>query len=534
VLSCLRVGWKVLPSMCNDDYVWPQVQHDTEARCVGLQQELSTLESQLHQANKTHKHEVAKFETAAASWQTAQQNQHHALVKQLEKEHEEAKRQAVQQIEDVHAHSRRRLAEVAGDAEADLVREHALDVRRRHEAAQMRMHALENTHTQELEALRTTAARDQAAISEAQQKQQDEQRAHYTVNAAALTANLQQAGAIAQKWRLAHDKLAESMHQLLLVLETRVQPSALRTGKEGKEGAGITAMRKLLGAHASALLNDSHSDWRLVLNAPSTDDGAQDNEGGGGGSGGGVDGGDSCDEKESTSAYKQMWGGKQTRADDSESAENEGGPDGGSGESVRGGRGSGASKSPHRGRKAEQHNIQHNILANAHHSSKALVQGRLWEQSGVIRWDDLYAPPNAEKLHAHFVGNTSSPSRARGAAFGGSGGGVLKMKGAGAPVGTPRGIFCMLTNTHTHIHTQSARVYVYERERHTHIHSNTHTHICMCMCVHECEHIALAILILTYTKCVLHVRAHTGRKQREFSTISTPVAPTMPPPQVRW
>ena len=516
--------------MCNDDYVWPQVQQDTEARCVSLQQELSTLESQLHQANKTHKHEVAKFETAAASRQTAQQNQHHALVNQLEKEHEEAKRQAVHQIEDLHAHSRRRLAEVAGDAEADLVREHALDVRRRHEAAQMRMHALENTHTQELEARRTCAARDQAAISEAQHKQQDEQRAHYTVNAAALTANLQQAGAIAQKWRLAHDRLAESMHQLLLVLETRVQPSALRTGKEGKEGAGITAMRKLLGANASALLNDSHSDWRLVLNAPSNEDGAQDKGGGGGGSGGGVDGGDSCNEKESTSAYKQMWGGKHTRADDSESAEHEGGPDGGSGESVRGGRGSGASKSPYRGREAERHNI----LANAHYSSKASVQGRLWEQSGVIRWDDLYAPPNVEKLHAHFVGNTSSPSRARCAAFGGSGGGVLKMKGAGAPVGTPRGIFCMLTNTHTHKNTQSARVYVYERERETHIHGNTHTRTCMCMCVHECKHIALAILGLTCSKCVLHVRAHTGRKEREFSTISSPVAPTMPPPQVRW
>ena len=53
-----------------------------------------------------------------------------------------------------------------------------------------------------------------------------------------------QATAIAKKWRLAHDQLAESLHQLLLVLESRVQPEALRTGKDGKEGAAITAVRK--------------------------------------------------------------------------------------------------------------------------------------------------------------------------------------------------------------------------------------------------------------------------------------------------
>ena len=39
----------------------------------------------------------------------------------------------------------------------------------------------------------------------------------------------------AMKWKKAYETLAESMHQLLLVFESRLQPDALRYSKDGNE-----------------------------------------------------------------------------------------------------------------------------------------------------------------------------------------------------------------------------------------------------------------------------------------------------------
>lgn len=79
-------------------------------------------------------------------------------------------------------------------------------------------------------------------LDTAHQRHVDELRAQHKAAVDALTASLQQASSFAQRWKLLHDKLAESMHQLLLVLEARVQPEALRSGKEGREGASITGL----------------------------------------------------------------------------------------------------------------------------------------------------------------------------------------------------------------------------------------------------------------------------------------------------
>jgi len=186
---------------------------------ASLQAQITRLEGELAQARRLAQENAAKLEVAAANRVASAEAGHQEAIRKLEREHVEIRRQAVKQLEEEHALSRRRLAEKAGEAEAQALREHAQEVHRRQEAADARMRSLETNHELASESLRLQCARELETIQAAHQKQVEEERARHQVTAGALGHELQQATGIAKKWCLAHDDLAEALHQLLVVLE---------------------------------------------------------------------------------------------------------------------------------------------------------------------------------------------------------------------------------------------------------------------------------------------------------------------------
>ena len=403
-------------------------QHDDHEETRARDREATrTLQAELESATTKHQEAMHALQAEHAD---NMQKQHVKL--------EEMRVEAVRQAEEAHASSRRHLAQVAGDTEAHLVREHAQEVRRRQEAADMRLRALENTHKQELETVKQMAASDQETALKQMRHEIDKERAEYKRKVDELSADLQAATAGSQMWNDSHDRLAEAMHQLLLVLESRVQPEALRTARDGSEGgAAIAAMRKLLTTHFDSA-DEFAADIQLSVAKYESGRSMErtTDEGGNGDGAVGWDftehGGKEVEQRADISALAAIVraaGNETTRPGDN-----------GVPETLD----TSTESAPVSGAKHVSSPKRVTVRYAGSDRGEERGQIRLWQQSGAIRWDDLYRSPRAETLHAHFnkhrdnePADEESGGRRSPPPWGGGRRRTLKMRGA--PIGTPRG-----------------------------------------------------------------------------------------------
>ena len=125
--------------------------------------------------------------------ENSKQTEHAQAMRKLQESHEEERAECVRQVEEAHAASRRNLAHVAGETEAQLMREHTNEMRRRQEAADMRIRALENAHKQEMGAAAELAESDKVTSMKAQQDRFEHEREGLLQQTEGLSSSLRKA-----------------------------------------------------------------------------------------------------------------------------------------------------------------------------------------------------------------------------------------------------------------------------------------------------------------------------------------------------